>query len=88
MGLLRGGTDDFVDLAAGADGAGADAWAGSGAGTGEDDGVYIGGGGKLIGVTGAGGCGKASFLRITTSMSCCFNCSSTISLESTNLKSR
>lgn len=90
MGLLRDGTDDFADFAIGADGvgegAGADACEGTGGGTGED-GSYTGGGGNLIVAAGTGGCGKASFLRIITSKSCCFNCSSTISLESTSLKS-
>ena len=35
-----------------------------------------------------GGGGKASFLRIKSSQSNCFNCSSTISLESTSLHER
>lgn len=91
IGHLRGGREDLADLAAGVeDGrletgeAGAGSAAGTGGGT---DCATEGGGAYGIGMAaGGGGCGKASFFRIITSQSNCFNCSSTISLESTSLQ--
>lgn len=83
MGHLSGGRDD------------SDAWAleeGAGVGATEGAGVDNGEGAVTGGSTAGwacecadGGGGKASFLRIKTSRSSCFNWSSTISLESTNL---
>lgn len=70
------------------DGAGDGADAGVGAGAGGAIGITGGGAGACIITVGAGdgGCGKASFFRISSSQSSCFNCNSTISLESTSLK--
>lgn len=83
--------EDLADLAAGGEDGGLEteeAGAGSAAGTGGGAGCAIeGGGAYIIGTAaGGGGCGKASFFRITTSQSSCFNCNSTISLESTSLQ--
>lgn len=76
--LAGGGEDGALEAEAGA---GSAAGIGGGADCATD-----GGGAYIIGPTaGGGGCGKASFFRITTSQSSCFNCNSTISLESTNL---
>lgn len=94
MGLLRGGCDDLVDLAACAEDtvAGAKGAEAEGTGTGADGptGATAAGGGECIITTGAGagGWGNASFLRIVSSQSSCFICNSTISLESTSLKDR
>lgn len=99
MGLLSGGRQDLADLAAGAAaGAGASAGAGAAAviGAGAEIGAGAGAGagtgatenGNAGAAGGDGGGGSASFLRIKSSQSSCFNCSSTISLESTSLHDR
>lgn len=98
IGHLNGGRDDLTDLEGGdgdmAEGDGLEAAAGAAAGAaaeaaGVAAGITGGGGGgcECIITTGEwyGGKGKASFFLIKSSQSSCFNCSSTISLESTSL---
>lgn len=88
IGHLSGGRDDLTDLEGGdgdmAEGDGLEAAAGA---AGVAAGITGGGGGECIITTGEwdGGKGKASFFLIKSSQSSCFNCSSTISLESTSL---
>lgn len=92
MGHLRGGSDDLVDLLEGGEGGAvaAEEAEAEGAGVGACGADGIAGGPEDEGIitigAGDGGCGIASFLRIVISQSCCFICSSTISLESTSLK--
>ena len=87
IGHLSGGRDDLTDLDGGdgdtAEGDGLEAAAkASGVAAG-----ITGGGGECIKTAGECDCGKgkASFFLIKSSQSSCFNCSSTISLESTSL---
>lgn len=91
MGHFRGGWDDLAGFSAGGAAAGGvpeDAAGPEGAGGGEAAWKAGGWAGACI-ITwagaGAGGWGKASFLRIVSSQPSCFSCSSTISLESTSL---
>lgn len=90
IGHLRGGREDLVDLAAGVEDCGLEAETGADSAAGTAGGAACateGGGAYIIGTAaGGGGCAKASFFRITTSQSSCFNCNSTISLESTSLQ--
>lgn len=92
IGHLSGGRDDLTDLEGGvgdmAEGDGLEAAAGAAVeAAGVAAGITGGGGGGCIITTGEwdGGKGKASFFLIKSSQSSCFNCSSTISLESTSL---
>lgn len=89
IGHLRGGREDLADLAAGGEDGGLETGVGAGSEAGIGGGADCateGGGAYIIGTAAGGGCGKASFFRITTSQSSCFNCNSTISLESTSLE--
>lgn len=94
MGHLRGGWDDFAGFNAGgaAAGGGLEGAAGpeGAGGAGGEAAWKVGGwaGACIITGAGAGGWGKASFLRIVSSQSSCFSCSSTISLESTSLNEK